>query len=96
MKQWLKDMGICALGACGLTGLIIGTSAISRRSLADTGTAETEICSQMAEDFDERIERMRNDPELMKLIEENGDEPDGLLDKIAAYYGAKKKGAERQ
>ena len=96
MKQLLKDMGICALGVCGLTGLIIGASAMSGRSLADTGTSETEICSQMADNFDETIERMRNDPELMKLIEEHGDEPDGLLDKISAYYGADKAYAEQQ
>ena len=70
MKQLLKDMGILTLGACGLTGLVIGSTAISGRLLADMGTSETEICSQMAEDFDERIERMRNDPELMKLIDE--------------------------
>ena len=95
MKQLLKDMGITALGVFAAAALVIGTSAISSRSRADTEINGTEICSQMADNFDETIEKMRNDPELMRLIEEHGDGP-GLLEKIAAYYGADAKYAAQQ
>lgn len=95
MKQFLKDMGITALAVGASAGLIIGASVVSGRFKSTAGTPDTEISTQMADGFDETIERMRNDPGFLAILDEYEHDPE-LPDKIGEYFGEKAARSKQQ
>ena len=95
MKQFLKDMGITAFAVGASAGLIIGASVVSGRFKSTAGTPDTGISTQMADGFDETIERMRNDPGFLAILDEYEHNPE-LPDKIREYFGEKAARSKQQ